>query len=418
MVKKITYSKRYNDKRPVPYDRESAHEDDASRKRTKVDDGIEERGLPSPPLGRQGKKSLLKKGLYGGPVSIPDDDMDMDSVPKRRSVFDKVLAEGRHQAAKPDNNSIRNNREEFTDLMKRGQESGQENGRKRNSYLPTPPAEAERKAHQQARRDETYSHSNGFPPNGGLKALKTPNGPTETSQFVERVVKNEQPKPPYEPKSYKAEETAAPRRTVGGHRLSRKSKEARLWSMNQTNSPLLQLPENVRSLIYKYALGGKTINIGFETYRTIYSPQKPRQAQQVIPIFKYNCTVFNSFTNPFKATALPYLKWSTSFTLLNNICRQLYEETATLPYKLNLISFGSHNIMINFLLMERRLSRQQLDAITQLVLPNALPESNMRGYLRNLDRVFLAFDQNGLPKSWYCIIRDEGEEPKVARTLK
>lgn len=69
--------------------------------------------------------------------------------------------------------------------------------------------------------------------------------------------------------------------------------------------------------------------------------------------------------------------------------------------------------MFNFLFMERRLSRQQLDAITKLVLPDALPQPNMLVYLRNLERVFIAFEQDDKAKGWYRVVREEGEEPKL-----
>jgi hypothetical protein len=190
------------------------------------------------------------------------------------------------------------------------------------------------------------------------------------------------------------------------------------WSANQVSSPLLQLPSDVRDLIYIYTLGGKTINISYETYRITRDPTRPQAAQQVVPVFKYNCTVIDGRTNPYQAASKPYMKTHKNFTLLNNICRQLYVESATLPYKLNMICFGSHNIMINFLLMERRLSRPQLDALTQLVLPNELPGPNMLTLLRKLEKVYLAYDQGGKATGWYHVHREEGEEPRLLQGSK
>jgi hypothetical protein len=212
MVKKVTYGKRPggNDKRPLPYDIDSAHENDENRKRNKSDDDeLEKLRFP----GRQAKKSsLLKKSLHSGPVSFSNDDEDIDPAPKKnKSVFDKVLKEGRYQVAKPEQIQTRL----YGD-------------RKRNTYLPTPPAEAERKAHQQARRDATFSRANGIASNGGLKTPNKPATPAQTSHLFQRIIEDEQPKQPYKPKAYKADETAAPRRNIIGDRLSSKSKEAEM----------------------------------------------------------------------------------------------------------------------------------------------------------------------------------------------
>ena len=190
------------------------------------------------------------------------------------------------------------------------------------------------------------------------------------------------------------------------------------WSTNQANSRFLQLPPNVREIIYKYTLGGKTINISYETYRITSDFTKPKVPRQVVPIFKYRCTVLDGKMNPFHAAAKPYIKTQSSFTMLNGICRQLYMETATLPYKLNVMCFGSHNIMFNFLLMEQRLSRQQLDTITQLLLPDSLPGPAMLAYLRNLEKVYLVYQQMEKSPGWYHVDWKEGEEPRLRPNLK
>jgi hypothetical protein len=189
------------------------------------------------------------------------------------------------------------------------------------------------------------------------------------------------------------------------------------WSKNQAGSPFLCLPAQVRNTIYEYALGGKTILIDYETYRNTYKGNKLRIST---PIFKYHCTVYDKKPfNPFGKVKLPYLKSCLSFTPLNNVCRQLYRETAVLPYKLNLICFGSHNIMFNFLFREQRLARQHREALTQMVLPDGLPGSNMVGCLPNLERVFLADDQDGNRQGdWYYVVRQEGEVPKLQRRRK
>jgi hypothetical protein len=184
------------------------------------------------------------------------------------------------------------------------------------------------------------------------------------------------------------------------------------WSKNQTESPFLRLPSHVRKAIYEYALGSKTVNIEYETYRRTY---KTNKVQKSTPVFKYHCTVYEQKRmNPFGAKTY---ESSSGFTLLNNICRALYQETAVMPY-LNLICFGTHNIMFNFLFMEKRLSREQLDAFNQILLRNELPGSNMLGFLPNLEKVYLADDHNGKAKGWYYVTRKEGEEPKLQRKVQ
>lgn len=219
MAGKITYSKRPN-KRRVPHDQDAAREEDDSRKRSKADAESNESRLPTPPPSRKERKSFSK-----GPVSIPDDDM----YPPR-SVFDKVLGNKQHRAPKPDESSIRDNRENYVETMKGGKTSQQQNGWARNGSLPTPPAEAQRKAHQQARRDENLARYKRVANEGESRVFEASlsKPPTQTSQLFERIIKNKQPKEPYQPKAYKAECIAAPRRTIAGERLSKRSEQAQM----------------------------------------------------------------------------------------------------------------------------------------------------------------------------------------------
>jgi hypothetical protein len=180
------------------------------------------------------------------------------------------------------------------------------------------------------------------------------------------------------------------------------------WSTNQSNSPFLRLPAEIRNQIYEYALGFQTITIGYETYRSSYEESKP--------VFRYRSTVFNHITNPFKERQQSYVKVSKGFTLLNNTCRQMYIETSVLPYKLSTIAFDSYNIMVNFLLHEQRLSRPQRHGFKQIVVRHDLPAANMLTYLPNLERVFLGGQQaHSKPSGWYMVVRPDGEKPKLVR---
>jgi hypothetical protein len=73
-----------------------------------------------------------------------------------------------------------------------------------------------------------FATKNGSTSVGDSKPLKTTAGPTRNSELPERVIKHEQSQPPYEPKAYKADETAAPRKDIIGNRLPKGSKEALL----------------------------------------------------------------------------------------------------------------------------------------------------------------------------------------------
>jgi hypothetical protein len=218
MVKKVTYSR--NNKRHPPYNHMSTYDNDSSRKRAKVQDGSDEIVPPISPPGRQAKKSsALKKGAFAGPTTIPDDDMDVDPAPDgkgRLAVFDKVLGMGRHLPPKPKKDSILGNGELA------GQRSTEYNSQSRNSYLPTPPAETQWKAHQQPHRDEEFATRNGSTSVGDSMTTRAMAAPTRTLQLFE----DEQPRPPYKPKAYKADMIAAPRKDIRGNRLLKDSKEA------------------------------------------------------------------------------------------------------------------------------------------------------------------------------------------------
>ncbi|KAF2856745.1 hypothetical protein T440DRAFT_462971 [Plenodomus tracheiphilus IPT5] len=380
---KRTYSKYGKGQRSTPYDPNWVTDND-SPKRAKVDGSAAVR-LPK---GRtEMKSSLLKKGLkFGGPVSLPEDAMDIDEQPvikKKTSVFDRVLSSGRYQAAKPSQIKLQSSAE---DSPKTPPTQQQHHYQPRNYQLPTPPAEAQkaRQAHHQARDLQVLSSGTHYP-NAAV------------------------PKLHYIPNVHEAKETPAPRRTILGDRLSKNSMESALWRTNQTNSPLLQLPAEVRTKIFEYALGGNTIHIDYETYRTTSKMHKPKTS---VPIFKYRCTVYDRRTNPFKMQS-PQETVTTHYCTLNNICRQFYIETAHLPYKLNMISFGSASIMFNFLYQEQRLSRKQRDAITELVLPDVLLQQNMLNDLRGLRKFYLGRTMNANVKGWYTVVRREGCAAKL-----
>lgn len=232
MVKKITYSRRQPDKRQSPYDFDLARENDNSRKRAKTTHAPEEVRFSTVNSSRKGKEaSMSKRGAFSGPVSIPDD-ADLEPLPKssnRLSVFDKVLGNGRCQPAKPDDDSVRASRQLFAEITKIGPRPREHNDQKSKRYLPTPPAEVQSKGHHEAQENGGFVRMNGHGDKGKLTTAGTSSVPwTRTSQLFERVIKKEPLREPYQPREYKAEQTAAPRKTLDGSLLSRKSHESQV----------------------------------------------------------------------------------------------------------------------------------------------------------------------------------------------
>ncbi|CAO2657311.1 Nn.00g034370.m01.CDS01 [Neocucurbitaria sp. VM-36] len=428
MVKR-TYSQR--DKRRSGYGHQGFSSHNDNRKRPRIDNLDELRLPPTPPPSRGEKSSsLLQKSLkvFDGPISIPEDDLNAKSTPKSTSrlpVFDKVLNEPR-QAAITKQPNIYGSREDFAETMKSGKQWKQHDSKPSKSYLPTPPAEVQKKTPHEACRAQKSTKSD-------LAAVKhVPNVPngfsmTETPGFLEMAVTKKRLKQHHESETYKANKTTTPLKILRGDRLPKNSRQAQMWSTNQSRSKFLQLPGEVRNMIYEYVVGGNTIHINFETYRTILEPDVPGEPGEpdvpvvprlVIPIFKYHYTIYDQRANPFEQTEPPDVRISTGLTLLSDICRQMYLETAVMPFNLSLISFDSHNTMFNFLFKEQRISRAQLDAITELALPFTLPEPNMLIHLRNLEKVLVGIDQGQghLKQGWYRVIRDEDKEPKLVAT--
>lgn len=143
-----------------------------------------------------------------------------------------------------------------------------------------------------------------------------------------------------------------------------------------------------------------------------YTTYEKNKASQVAPVFKYRSAIYRNVVNPYSTTQKSISK-SNSLTFLNNISRQLYLETAVLPYKLNLISFDSHLIFTNFILLENRLSRNQRHAIKRIIIRDDVPGANMLEYLPNLETVFLGAVREDKTGGRYRVVRQEGRQPKL-----
>jgi hypothetical protein len=238
---------------------------------------------------------------------------------------------------------------------------------------------------------------------------------SEISKMFARVIKAPSVKvrpfkTPYVHKQYMATPTSAPFKDICQRRIRDDSKEAKLWSQNQSTSPLLRLPGELRNRIYELVLGGKTICVEFKTWHNL-----ERNGHTALDCqFKYHYKVMNAKTNPWApyiSTAIQQSEGlSRNFTLLNGVCRQLYQETAVLPYKLNRWAFANHLTMWNFLVVERRWTRAQRESIEELVVSDHLPQANLLELLTGLKKALLASPltaENRAIKGWHSVEKSE-----------
>ncbi|KAF2790099.1 hypothetical protein K505DRAFT_225158, partial [Melanomma pulvis-pyrius CBS 109.77] len=141
------------------------------------------------------------------------------------------------------------------------------------------------------------------------------------------------------------------------------------WSLNQS-SCLLRLPERVRTRIYEYVLGGdNTIAVVYHTWRTYREGGHTKSVAD----FRFHARVYDRRTDPWAKDGDQTVRFSKGFTLLSRVSRQLHQETAVLPYRLNRWAFYDHHTMWNFLTVFRETSGAQRKAITEIVVPDRLP---------------------------------------------
>ncbi|KAF2258995.1 hypothetical protein CC78DRAFT_621388 [Lojkania enalia] len=145
-------------------------------------------------------------------------------------------------------------------------------------------------------------------------------------------------------------------------------KEAKTWARNARESPLLRLPAELRMKIYEYVLGGgNTIRI-----EQVMLDCGTAGELGLTPTFAWGCSVFPPGTDHYNITPnhMPCgVQAARSFTLLNGVCRQLYKETATLPYILNKWADDyvlSWSVLYQYSFVEKRLPPPQRRAIRTL----------------------------------------------------
>ncbi|KAF2109937.1 hypothetical protein BDV96DRAFT_604417 [Lophiotrema nucula] len=155
--------------------------------------------------------------------------------------------------------------------------------------------------------------------------------------------------------------------------LAEGTKEAQLWTHNQVASPLLRLPAELRMRIYDflYPKGG-----------TILIEELKDHAGKSLG---FGCRICEASTDPWRARGKREDKmnpnsdsltpFTTSMTLLNGVCRQLYRETALLPYARNswgpgdgeIALWNSHTSFSSYVVVQKRLPLPHRKAIRILV---------------------------------------------------
>jgi hypothetical protein len=136
---------------------------------------------------------------------------------------------------------------------------------------------------------------------------------------------------------------------------------------NATQSPLLRLPAELRNKIFKLAVGGHTIHL----YHT--------------------STLFHT-----SVTDLKILYRDRHCFALLSVCRQIYLETALLPFSANTLSF--HNKVCSTLFMKQRLpiEREAISCVKVHLTLDTIPDLSTfnipwSSALPNLTRLELCF---------------------------
>ncbi|KAJ4286712.1 hypothetical protein N0V90_012964 [Kalmusia sp. IMI 367209] len=342
---------------------------------------------------------------FSGPVSMPNHDVDINEAPKKKDPFEAALdiAKARphlRQQRETDNGAratlnpyMRTYRQNMRDLaVKHAQAHG--------SLQLVPSTGA-------SEVEDLYVNDMDISSEGTQAAVLVDcndRGGRESAAEVSARI--------FDGREYIPPKTSPPRKTLYENKIYEGSRQAILWTANQTDSPLLRLPSSIRQCIYDYALGGNTIELGYVTYSNLDMPNGTRSS---LPAFQYCSIVYEGRYNPFTIHA-QQLSHMSAMVLLNRVCRQLYLETYTLPYSLNHFCFDSENVLFNFIVMENRLTRQQRNAITAITIQHQLPVPILLKKLPNLERVRLMNSEKDYEQGWWTVDRT-GNVPILKKDL-
>ncbi|ORY10658.1 hypothetical protein BCR34DRAFT_566509 [Clohesyomyces aquaticus] len=212
----------------------------------------------------------------------------------------------------------------------------------------------------------------------------------------------------YQPKPYTADKSRTPQETIFKTPLTVGGIEAILWNVNQSSSPFLHLPAEVRNLVYELVFGKGQILVNYQTYQWVTKAIGGKESYELVKVFKYRYTVYPMSADLINGTHIKGIAASKVFTPMNLVCRQLWYETATLPFKLNRWLFTTHQLMMNFLWFEKKLQRHQRRSMATMFVASQLPSKTMVQWMGGLKKIYLVegiFEQHS---GWYEV--KEGEK--------
>ncbi|KAK4142559.1 uncharacterized protein C8A04DRAFT_29836 [Dichotomopilus funicola] len=182
------------------------------------------------------------------------------------------------------------------------------------------------------------------------------------------------------------------------------SRELALLERNQQLSPLLRLPPELRNRIFELILDVGQINVCYKRWEHRSRTTKTGQRSHETVNGGFYCRILDKHQNPWRhprdgvrpspssipttASSLPSPRPRRGMTLLSPVCRQLYHETALLPFRLNAWSFDSSHTMDRYILKEKRLPLAQRRAIRLLYAQTVLT-SPVEKYFGGLEVIVL-----------------------------
>lgn len=157
------------------------------------------------------------------------------------------------------------------------------------------------------------------------------------------------------------------------------------YDMNRSRSPLLRLPYELRLQIYELVLGDRQIHIRFVPWRHHKRQTKNGAVYTDTIKGRFHHDILGKRQDPWGVDA-DCLRMATRhsgglmagmdrLTMLSGVCRQLYHETALLPYRLNTWSFESMHVMEKYIIKENRMPLQQRRAIHTLWCKERIPKA-------------------------------------------
>ncbi|CAO2653657.1 Nn.00g030680.m01.CDS01 [Neocucurbitaria sp. VM-36] len=187
-----------------------------------------------------------------------------------------------------------------------------------------------------------------------------------------------------------------------------------ITAWNQTASPLLRLPRELRDMIYELALTVKSINVV-----CIFTPctSTPSTSASSTPCGKKYTKAIHSFASvpgePSQANSLSRLR------SLTTTCRQIHAETKLLPYALN--DFHLHpelltelvNVLPDNVKQEVKVLRFRFQSVMlRLSSSDFWKEAKFESMkkLSRLEKIILMTGLDKLPSSELCLVKEELNE--------